>query len=54
MAEAAGFERPRPFQSLMSVNEWDGDGLWEAVASRHLVCPSGDPLGPGIAVDETV
>jgi SRSO17 transposase len=56
MAEAAGYEQPRPFQSLMSVNEWDCDLLWAAVAhlaSASLACPAGDPLGPGIAVDES-
>ena len=56
MAEAAGLEQPRPFQSLMSVNEWDPADLWTVIArktSTSLVCPDDDPLGPGIAVDET-
>ena len=56
MAEAAGFEQPRPFQSLMSTNEWDSGHLWNVVAglaSASLTCPDDDPLGPGIAVDET-
>ena len=56
MAEAAGYEQPRPFQSLMSSNEWDSGLVWGAVAklaSVSLVCPEDDPLGPGIAVDET-
>jgi hypothetical protein len=56
MAEAAGYEQPRPFQSLMSVNDWDSGLLWDVVArlaSEYLACPEDDPLGPGIAVDET-
>lgn len=56
MAEAAGLEQPRPFQSLMSVNDWDYGDLWSVIArsaSALLVCPDGDSLGPGIAVDET-
>jgi hypothetical protein len=56
MAQAAGFEQPRPFQSLMSSNEWDSGQVWDVVAglaSTLLVCPGDDPLGPGIAVDET-
>lgn len=56
MAEAAGFEQPRPFQSLMSSNDWDSGGLWNVIAkltSAFLVCPDGDSLGPGIAMDET-
>jgi hypothetical protein len=56
MAEAAGLEQPRAFQSLMSSNDWDSGDLWAVVAglaSALLTCPDGDPLGPGIAVDET-
>jgi len=56
MAEAAGLEQPRAFQSLMSSNDWDSGDLWDVVAglaSVLLTCPDGDPLGPGIAVDET-
>lgn len=56
MAQAAGLEQPRPFQSLMSSNDWDSGQLWNVVAasaSELLVCPDDDPLGPGIAVDET-
>ena len=56
MAQAAGFEQPRPLQSLMSTNEWDSRQVWNVVAglaSTLLVCPGDDPLGPGIAVDET-
>ena len=56
MAQTAGLERPRPFQSLMSSNGWDSGDLWKVVAktaSSSLACPDGDPLGPGIAVDET-
>jgi len=56
MAEAAGLEQPRPFQALMSSNDWDSGGLWNVIAklaSAVLVCPDGDSLGPGIAVDET-
>jgi hypothetical protein len=56
MAEAAGLRQPRPFQSLMSVNEWDPGDLWSVTAttaSALVACPDSDPLGPGIAVDET-
>ena len=56
MAQAAGLEQPRPFQSLMSSNDWDPGQLWDVIAvagSELLVCPSEDPLGPGIAVDES-
>jgi len=56
MAQAAGFEGPRPLQSLMSVNDWNCGDLWDVVvgkASQSLVCADGDPLGPGVAVDET-
>lgn len=56
MAQAAGFEQPRPFQSLMATNNWDSGDLWNVVAelaSTLLVCSNDDPLGPGIAVDET-
>ena len=56
MAQAAGFEQPRPFQSLMSSNDWDSGELWNVTAgsaSALLECPDDDPLGPGIAVDET-
>jgi SRSO17 transposase len=56
MAEAAGFEGPRPFQSLMSVNDWDCADLWDVIAgkaSELSVCPDDDRLGPGVAVDET-
>lgn len=56
MAQAAGLEQPRPFQSLMSSNDWDSGQLWNVVAvsaSESLECPDDDPLGPGMAVDET-
>jgi len=56
MAQAAGLERPRPFQSLMSCNDWDSGDLWDVVArsaSQVLACPDDDPLGPGVVVDET-
>jgi hypothetical protein len=56
LAEAAGLEGPRPFQSLMSVNDWDSGDLWNVIAgsaSTTLVCPDDDPLGQGVGVDET-
>ena len=32
MAEAAGLEQPRPFQSLISSNDWDSGDLWNVIA----------------------
>jgi len=56
LAEKAGYDTPGPFQSLIAENAWDHDELWHRVATsapRWLPCPAEDPLGPGIAVDET-
>lgn len=56
LAEKAGYDTPGPFQSLIAENTWDHDELWNRIATcapRWLPCPAEDPLGPGIAVDET-
>jgi SRSO17 transposase len=56
LAEKAGHDTPGPFQSLIAENQWDHNEIWNRIATRAprlLPCPTGDPLGPGIAVDET-
>ena len=56
LAEKAGHDTPGPFQSLIAENTWDHDELWNRIATfapQLLPCPADDPLGPGIAVDET-
>ena len=56
LAEKAGYDTPGPFQSLIGENEWDHQEMWNRITTsvpRLLGCPAEDPLGPGIAVDET-
>ena len=56
LAEKAGYDTPGPFQSLISENQWDHDEIWNRIATcapRLMPCAEDDPLGPGIAVDET-
>ncbi|MCA1696746.1 MAG: transposase, partial [Actinobacteria bacterium] len=56
LAEKAGHDTPGPFQSLILENQWDHDEIWNRIATcapRLVPCPADDPLGPGIAVDET-
>jgi SRSO17 transposase len=56
LAEKAGHDTPGAFQSLIAENVWDYDEIWNRIARsvpRLVPCPDGDPLGPGIAVDET-
>ncbi|MCA1708372.1 MAG: transposase, partial [Actinobacteria bacterium] len=56
LAEKAGHDTPGLFQSLIAENTWDHGELWNRIATcapRLLPCPADDPLGPGIAVDET-
>ncbi|MCA1602154.1 MAG: transposase [Acidobacteria bacterium] len=56
LAEKAGHDTPGPFQSLIGENTWDHEEIWHRIATsvpQLLPCPDGDPLGPGIAVDET-
>jgi SRSO17 transposase len=55
LAEKAGHHTPGPFQSLIAENKWDDEEIWNRIAtsiSRLLPCHD-DPLGPGLAVDET-
>lgn len=57
IAERAGYETPGPFQSLLCENKWDAGEVWDGIAleAESLVerdCLD-DPLGPGVAVDET-
>ncbi|MGQ0777830.1 MAG: transposase [Pseudonocardiales bacterium] len=56
LAEKAGHGTPGPFQSLIAENQWDHHEIWNRIATsvpRLVSCPVGDPLGPGVAVDET-
>ena len=56
LAEKAGHNTPGLFQSLIAENTWDYGEIWNRIATsapRLVPCPSDDPLGPGIAVDET-
>ena len=56
LAEKAGYDTPGPFQSLIAENTWDHDEIWNRIATsapQLLPCPQNDPLGPGLAVDET-
>lgn len=56
LAEKAGHDTPGPFQSLIGENKWDHQEIWNRIITsvpRLLGCPADDPLGPGIAVDET-
>lgn len=56
LAQAAGYELAKPFQSLIGTNRWNHQHLWNEIATQAqqtLTCPPQDPLGPGIALDET-
>jgi len=57
MAEHAGHKDPGRFQSLIGENKWQAEELWDGIsvaAGRELGKGSnGDPLGPGVVVDET-
>ncbi|MGH3926663.1 MAG: IS701 family transposase, partial [Pseudonocardiaceae bacterium] len=56
LAEKAGHDTPGLFQSLMGENKWDHQEIWNRITTsvpRFLPCPTEDPLGPGVAVDET-
>jgi hypothetical protein len=56
LAEKAGHYTPGPFQSLILENQWDHHEIWNRIATsaaRLVACPVDDPLGPGVAVDET-
>lgn len=56
LAEKAGHHTPGPFQSLIAENRWNHHEIWNRIATavpRLVACPADDPLGPGIAVDET-
>lgn len=57
IAEYSGYADPGPVQSLLCENRWDASEVWDRIAR---VAPramerefQGDPLGPGIVVDET-
>lgn len=57
MAEGAGNETPGQFQSLIGENKWASEEMWDGIAVtayRNLgKNAGGDPLGPGVVVDET-
>ena len=57
MAEGAGNETPGQFQSLIGENKWSSEEMWDGIsvaAARSLgKYADGDPLGPGMVVDET-
>jgi len=56
LAENAGYDTPGRFQSLIGENRWDHGEIWSRIAvaaGRLLPCPEDDPLGPGVAADET-
>lgn len=56
LAEQAGHDTPGPFQSLIGEHKWDHQEIWNRIITsvpQLLPCPADDPLGPGIAVDET-
>ncbi|HEU0086266.1 MAG TPA: hypothetical protein VFQ77_01195, partial [Pseudonocardiaceae bacterium] len=56
LAEKAGHTTPGLFQSLIAENQWDHHEIWNRIATsvgRLGPCPADDPLGPGIAADET-
>jgi SRSO17 transposase len=57
IAEWCGHSTPAPVQSLTGENKWDPGKMWDriAVMAGRLAegdC-EGDPLGPGVIVDET-
>ncbi|HET9117241.1 MAG TPA: transposase [Pseudonocardiaceae bacterium] len=56
LAEAAGHANWGRMQALLGSYVWDHDAaraLLAGLAGRWLICPADDPVGPGIAIDET-
>ena len=57
MAEGAGNETPGQFQSLIGENKWASEEIWDGIAVTAYgnlgKNAGGDPLGPGMVVDET-
>jgi SRSO17 transposase len=56
LAEAAGHESPYRMQALLRSYEWHWQELraeLPGLAQAWLPCDEGDPIGPGIAIDET-
>jgi SRSO17 transposase len=57
MAEGAGNETPGKFQSLIGENKWAAEEMWDGIAvtaeGNLGKNDGGDPLGPGMVVDET-
>ena len=56
LAEAAGHACWHRMQALLRTYRWDHlavRDLLAPLAGRWLTCPAGDPVGPGIAIDET-
>jgi hypothetical protein len=56
LAEAAGHAGWGRMQALLNRYVWDFTAVRDRLAplaARFLACPEGDPVGPGIAVDET-
>jgi hypothetical protein len=57
MSEGAGNDTPGQFQSLIGENKWASEEIWDGIAAT--ACGNlgtdygGDPLGPGMVVDET-
>lgn len=57
IAEWCGHVAPGPVQSLVGENKWDPGEMWDRIAAiagrlAEADC-EGDPLGPGVIVDET-
>jgi hypothetical protein len=56
LSEAAGHDGWGRMQALLRSYVWDHVAvrdLLAPLAGRWLTCPDGDPVGPGIAIDET-
>lgn len=56
LAEAAGHDGWGRMQALLNSYVWDHTAardLLAGLAGRWLTCPDDDPVGPGIAIDET-
>jgi hypothetical protein len=56
LAEAAGHDGWGRMQALLNSYVWDHTAardLLAPLAGRWLTCPEQDPVGPGIAIDET-
>jgi hypothetical protein len=57
IAEYCGYDSPSPVQSLVGENKWQPADAWDRIAAiasaiAEREC-AGDPLGPGVIVDET-